>query len=68
MARATAQQTQAVVIDRTRPRVAVQLTEIVYDQKTGGLKRKGRSHLTVYGLTGKQAKAIITGAFAAAGR
>jgi hypothetical protein len=56
------------VIDRKRPRVAVQLTEIVYDQKSRGLKRTGRSHLTVYGLSGEQAKAIVANAFRAIGK
>jgi hypothetical protein len=56
------------IVDRKRPRVAVQLTEIVYDQKSGRLTRKARSHLTVYGLSGKEATAIVANAFAKAAK
>jgi len=54
------------VIDRTQPRVGIQITEMTFDERSGARKKKGFGHLTVYGVTGAAAKEIIGAAFKSA--
>ena len=61
-----AQPTRITVVDRTQKRVAIQITEISFDERTGRRKKQGHAHLTVYGVNGEQAKQIIADAFKAA--
>jgi hypothetical protein len=50
---------EITIINRSGPRVAIQITEISIDDKTKIRQRKSIAHLTVTNLSGDQAKKII---------
>jgi hypothetical protein len=58
------QQPKIQVIDRSAPRVAIEITELVYDAKKKSSKRHARQHITVYGVSSEDARRIIAEAFA----
>jgi len=47
------------IVDRSAPRVAIQITEISYDRKGKSRRRQSVAHLTVTNLSGDEAKRII---------
>jgi hypothetical protein len=51
--------TEIVIINRSAPRVAIQITEISIDAKTKIRRRQSIAHLTVTNLSGEEAKKII---------
>ena len=55
------------IIDRTAPRVAIQITEIAVDAKKKTRRRQSVAHLTVTNLSGAEAKRIIIRAIEKAG-
>jgi hypothetical protein len=59
--------TEIVIINRSAPRVAIQITEISIDAKTKIRRRQSIAHLTVTNLSGEQAKKIIVKAIEKAG-
>jgi hypothetical protein len=59
--------TEIVIINRSAPRVAIQITEISIDSKTKIRRRQSIAHLTVTNLSGEQAKKIIVKAIEKAG-
>lgn len=50
---------EITIINRSGPRVAIQITEISIDDKTKIRQRKSIAHLTVTNLSGDEAKKII---------
>ena len=59
--------TEIVIINRSAPRVAIQITEISIDAKTKIRRRQSIAHLTVTNLSGEEAKKIIVKAIERAG-
>ena len=59
--------TEIVIINRSAPRVAIQITEISIDAKTKIRRRQSIAHLTVTNLSGEEAKKIIVRAIEKAG-
>jgi hypothetical protein len=59
--------TEIVIINRSAPRVAIQITEISIDAKTKIRRRQSIAHLTVTNLSGQEAKKIIVKAIEKAG-
>jgi hypothetical protein len=59
--------TEITIVNRTAPRVAIQITEISMDAKTKVRRRESIAHLTVTNLSGKEAKRIIIKAIEKAG-
>jgi hypothetical protein len=59
--------TEIVIINRSAPRVAIQITEISIDSKTKIRRRQSIAHLTVTNLSGEEAKKIIVKAIEKAG-
>ena len=59
--------TEIVIINRSAPRVAIQITEISIDAKTKIRRRQSIAHLTVTNLSGEEAKKIIVMAIEKAG-
>jgi hypothetical protein len=55
------------IIDRTAPRVAIQITEISVNAKKKTRRRQSIAHLTVTNLSGEEAKRIIVKAIEKAG-
>jgi GTP-sensing pleiotropic transcriptional regulator CodY len=55
------------IIDRSAPRVAIQITEISVDAKNKTRRRQSVAHLTVTNLSGEEAKKIIIKAIEKAG-
>jgi hypothetical protein len=55
------------IIDRSAPRVAIQITEISVDAKKKTRRRQSVAHLTVTNLSGEEAKRIIVRAIEKAG-
>jgi hypothetical protein len=55
------------IIDRSAPRVAIQITEISVDAKKKIRRRQSVAHLTVTNLSGEEAKRIIVRAIEKAG-
>ncbi len=55
------------IIDRSAPRVAIQITEISVDVKKKTRRRQSVAHLTVTNLSGEEAKKIIVRAIEKAG-
>ncbi len=47
------------IIDRSAPRVAIQITEISVDAKRKSSQRQSVAHLTVTNLYGEEAKRMI---------
>jgi hypothetical protein len=58
---------EITIIDRSAPRVAIQITEIAVDAKTKTRRRQSIAHLTVANLSGEEAKKIIIRAIEKAG-
>ena len=50
---------EITIINRSAPRVAIQITEISIDAKTKIRRRQSIAHLTVTNLSGEEAKKII---------
>ena len=50
---------EITIINRSAPRVAIQITEISIDAKTKIRRRESIAHLTVANLSGEEAKRII---------
>jgi hypothetical protein len=50
---------EITIINRSAPRVAIQITEISIDAKTKTRRRESIAHLTVANLSGDEAKRII---------
>jgi len=48
-----------IIVDRSAPRVAIQITEIAVDAKKKTRRRQSVAHLTVTNLSGEEAKRII---------
>jgi len=59
--------TEIVIINRSAPRVAIQITEISIDAKTKIRRRQSIAHLTVTNLSGEEARKIIVKAIEKAG-
>ncbi len=59
--------TEITIINRSAPRVAIQITEISIDAKTKTRRRESIAHLTVTNLSGQEAKKIIIKAIEKAG-
>lgn len=59
--------TEITIINRSAPRVAIQITEISVDAKTKIRRRQSIAHLTVTNLSGEEAKKIIVKAIEKAG-
>ena len=59
--------TEIVIINRSAPRVAIQITEISIDAKTKIRRRQSIAHLTVTNLSGDEALKIIVKAIEKAG-
>jgi len=59
--------TEIVIINRSAPRVAIQITEISVDAKKKTRRRQSVAHLTVTNLSGEDAKRIIVKAIEKAG-
>jgi hypothetical protein len=55
------------IIDRSAPRVAIQITEIAVDAKKKTRRRQSVAHLTVTNLSGEEARRIIIKAIEKAG-
>ena len=55
------------IIDRSAPRVAIQITEISVDANKKTRQRQSVAHLTVTNLSGEEAKRIIVRAIEKAG-
>jgi hypothetical protein len=55
------------IIDRSTPRVAIQITEISGDAKKKTRRRQSVAHLTVTNLSGEEARRIIVKAIEKAG-
>jgi hypothetical protein len=55
------------IIDRSSPRVAIQITEISVDAKKKTRQRQSVAHLTVTNISGEEAKRIIIKAIEKAG-
>ena len=62
-----AKEKEITIIDRSAPRVAIQITEISIDAKTKTRRRESVAHLTVTNLSGEEAKKIIIKAIEKAG-
>ena len=58
---------EIIIIDRSAPRVAIQITEIAVDAKKKTRRRRSVAHLTVTNLSGEEAKKIIIRAIEKAG-
>jgi len=58
---------EITIINRSSPRVAIQITEISIDPKTKIRRRESIAHLTVTNLSGEEAKKIIVKAIEKAG-
>jgi hypothetical protein len=58
---------EITIINRSAPRVAIQITEISIDAKTKIRRRQSIAHLTVTNLSGEEAKKIIVKAIEKAG-
>jgi len=58
---------EITIINRSAPRVAIQITEISIDAKTKIRRRQSIAHLTVTNLSGEEAKKIIVMAIEKAG-
>jgi hypothetical protein len=58
---------EITIINRSAPRVAIQITEISIDAKTKIRRRQSIAHLTVTNLSGEEAKRIIVKAIEKAG-
>ena len=52
-------ETAITIINRSAPRVAIQISEISIDTKTKMRRRESIAHLTVANLSGQEAKKII---------
>lgn len=52
-------ETEITIINRSAPRVAIQISEISIDTKTKMRRRESVAHLTVANLSGPEAKRII---------
>ncbi len=55
------------IVDRSAPRIAIQISEISLDPKTKIRRRQSVAHLTVTNLSGEEAKRIIIKAIEKAG-
>ncbi|HEY7318599.1 MAG TPA: hypothetical protein VIE89_13565 [Candidatus Binatia bacterium] len=58
---------EITIVDRSAPRVAIQITEISIDAKKKTRRRQSVAHLTVTNLSGEEAKRIIIRAIEKAG-
>ena len=58
---------EIIIVDRSAPRVAIQITEISMDAKKKTRRRQSVAHLTVTNLSGEEAKKIIIRAIEKAG-
>jgi hypothetical protein len=58
---------EITIVDRSAPRVAIQITEISIDAKKKTRRRQSVAHLTVTNLSGEEAKKIIIRAIEKAG-
>ena len=58
---------EIIIVDRSAPRVAIQITEISVDAKKKTRRRQSVAHLTVTNLSGDEAKKIIIRAIERAG-
>ena len=58
---------EIIIVDRSAPRVAIQITEISVDAKKKTRRRQSVAHLTVTNLSGEEAKKIIIKAIEKAG-
>jgi len=52
-------ETEITIINRSAPRVAIQISEISIHTKTKMRRRESIAHLTVANLSGQEAKKII---------
>jgi hypothetical protein len=55
------------ILDRSTPRIAIQITEISVDAKKNTRRRQSVAHLTVTNLSGEEARRIIIKAIEKAG-
>ena len=55
------------IVDRSAPRIAIQISEILVDAKTRRRHRQSVAHLTVTNLSGEEARKIIIKAIEKAG-
>ena len=55
------------IVDRSAPRIAIQISEISLDAKTKTRRRQSVAHLTVSNLSGEKARRIIIRAIEKAG-
>jgi hypothetical protein len=55
------------ILDRSTPRIAIQITEISVDAKKNARRRQSVAHLTVTNLSGEEARRIIIKAIEKAG-
>ena len=67
MAKEKDKEREIIIIDRSAPRVAIQITEIAVDAKKKTRRRQSVAHLTVTNLSGEEAKKIIIRAIEKAG-
>jgi len=58
---------EITIIDRSSPRVAIQITEISFDARKKTRQRQSVAHLTVTNISGEEAKRIIIKAIEKAG-
>jgi GTP-sensing pleiotropic transcriptional regulator CodY len=58
---------EIIIVDRSAPRVAIQITEISGDAKKKTRRRQSVAHLTVTNLSGEEAKKLIIKAIEKAG-
>lgn len=58
---------EIIIVDRSAPRVAIQITEISVDAKKKTRRRQSVAHLTVTNLSGEEAKKLIIKAIEKAG-
>jgi len=58
---------EIIIVDRSAPRVVIQITEISMDAKKKTRRRQSVAHLTVTNLSGEEAKKIIIRAIEKAG-
>ena len=67
MAKEKGRDRETRIVDRSAPRIAIQISEISLDTKTKTRRRQSVAHLTVTNLSGEEAKKIIIKAIEKAG-
>ena len=67
MAKEKSRDKEIRIVDRSAPRIAIQISEISVDAKTKTRRRESVAHLTVTNLSGEEAKKIIIRAIEKAG-